>query len=294
VLRRLGRRRARRAGSADPDSGVEIITITVTVRDAEGKLVTGLPKEAFEVFDDGDAQEVAQFTRERVPVSLGLLLDVSDSMYGQRLQEARLAVERFLFELLDAADECFVLAFNHHPRFLTPWTTSAEVLRSRLAALHASGGTAIYDAVLAALPMIQTRTRQRAALVIVSDGADTASDAHLRDVESGLLRSDAFAYAIAIDNPEVRAINARVNPWALREITDDSGGRTEVVHDTSELVSATARIAEELSSQYLLGYRAPRAPDGEYHSIRVKVRGGEYRVRARRGYVASPPVRRKS
>ena len=96
----------------------------------------------------------------------------------------------------------------------------------------------------------------------------------MRDVRSALIRSDAFVYAIAIDSPDRRPINTRVNPFALREITDDSGGRTEIVTDSADLAAATARVAEELNSQYVIGYNAPHGADGAYHSIRVRVRGG--------------------
>jgi hypothetical protein len=106
-------------------------------------------------------------------------------------------------------------------------------------------------------------------------------------VRAALLRSDAFLYAIALDPPGRRAINAGINPQALRELTDQSGGRTEVVTSTAGLADATARIAEELNSQYLLGYSSPRTGDGQYHSIRVRVRGTDHRVRARNGYVAA-------
>jgi len=116
----------------------------------------------------------------------------------------------------------------------------------------------------------------------------TASTATLREVRSTLLRSDAFAYAIAIDSPERLTINTRVNASALRELTDETGGRTEVVQSSEDLVAASARIADELNHQYVLGYTSPRAPDGRYHSIRVRVRGSAYRVRARSGYVADP------
>ena len=105
-------------------------------------------------------------------------------------------------------------------------------------------------------------------------------------MRSALLRSDAFVYAVAIDSPERQPINTRVNPTTLREITDDSGGRTEVVHNTAELIAATARIAEELNHQYVLGYTSTRGADGQYHSIRVRVHGSDYKVRARNGYLA--------
>jgi len=269
-------------------SGIEITSITATVTDKEGRLVTGLGREAFEVYEDGTLQKVTQFTNERVPVGLGVLLDISDSMFGKRIQDARTAVDRFLFELLDAADEFFILAFNHQPRTLTGWTHGPEDVRRALDGLKPFGGTAVYDAVIESLPVIERRSRQRAALLVISDGADTASTANIRDVRSALHRSDAFVYAIAIDSPERQAINTRVNPQALREITAESGGRTEVVQNTSELNEATARIAEELNSQYVLGYTSPRGADGQFHSIRVRVPGAEYRVRARTGYVATP------
>jgi len=269
-------------------SGIDIISITATVTDKEGRLVTGLGREAFEVFEDGIPQKVTQFTNERVPVGLGVLLDISDSMFGKRMQDARAAVDRFLFELLDASDEFFIMGFNHQPRTLTGWTHVPEEVRRALDGIKPFGGTAVYDAVIESLPMIARRSRQRAALLVISDGADTASNGSLRDVRSAMHRSDAFVYAIAIDSPERQAINTRVNPQALREITAESGGRTEVVQNAIQLNDATARIAEELNSQYVLGYTSPRGADGQFHSIRVRVPGGEYRVRARTGYVATP------
>jgi Ca-activated chloride channel family protein len=272
-------------------SGVDVVMVTATVTDAEGRLVTGLPRDAFEVFEDGERQTITQFTNERVPVGLGLLLDMSDSMFGQRMVDARRVVERFLFELLDAADESFVLAFNHYPHIVTRWHSSPEEVRDALSALKPSGGTAIYDAVIGALPMIARRTRERAALVVISDGADTASDATVGDVRTQLLRSDAFVYALAIDSPRRQAINTRVNETALTEITMQSGGRTEIVRDIDGLQAATARIAEELNSQYVLGYPSARARDGKYHSIRVKVTLPGHKVRARNGYVGQPKPR---
>jgi len=264
-------------------AGVEIVTIAATVTDAEGHLIRDLPREAFEVLEDGQKQTITQFTNERVPLGLGLLLDSSDSMFGTRIKDARIAVDRFLFDLLDPSDEFFVGAFNHKPRTLTTWGRDRVLVERVLGAIQPSGGTAIYDAVLAALPIMATRTRQRAAILVISDGADTASDGTLRDVRAALWRSDSFVYAIAIDPPERQAINTRVNVQALREVTAESGGHTEVVQSSADLTEATARIAEELNSQYVLGYSSSHPGDGRFHSIRV--RAGSYRVRARNGYV---------
>jgi VWFA-related protein len=274
-------------------SGIEVTSITATVTDRDGRLVVGLPREAFEVYEDGERQDVTHFTRERVPIGLGVLLDVSDSMFGARIQDARTSVGRFLFELLDPSDEFFLTAFNHKPRPLTGWTRVRADVERALAGLRPSGGTAIYDAIVEALPMADGRANRRSALLVISDGADTASNATLKDVRTALLRSEAFIYAIAIDSPGQQAINTRVNIQTLREITAESGGRTEVVRSSVDLQGATARIAEELNSQYVLGYTSPRGADGQFHSIRVRA-GADYRVRARNGYVATPLARRKS
>jgi VWFA-related protein len=267
-------------------SSVDLTVVTATVRNADGELVPGLPKEDFEVFEDGERQPIAQFTNERVPIGLGLLLDISDSMFGRRLQDARDAVQRFLLDLLSPADQFFLMAFNHEPRQLTGWTAEAAPVRAALDQLRPTGATAIYDAVKAALPMIDRRNRERAALVIISDGADTASDTTLYDLRTELLRTDAFIFAIAIDSPKEQAINTRVNPEALSEITNQTGGHTDVVRDSADLAAATTKIAEELNSQYVLGYASPHPGDGKYHSIRVRVTLPGYRVRARNGYVA--------
>jgi len=222
------------------------------------------------VYEDGVRQTVTQFTNERVPIGLGVLLDSSDSMFGQRMEDARHAVDRFLFELLDESDEFFLMAFNHRPRTLTGWTRERGDVQHALAGLRPSGGTAIYDAVLDAMPLLGRRTRQRGALLVISDGADTASTATLRELLSTLRRSDTSVYAIAIDSPDRQPINTRVNPAALREITAESGGRTEIVQSSAQLNEAAARIADELKTQYVLGYTSSRGADGQFHSLRVR------------------------
>lgn len=275
----------------DPRSfraGIELTSLTATVLDRDGHLVSGLTRDAFDVYEDGDRQIVTQFTSDRVPIGLGVLLDISDSMYGRRIHDARAAVDRLLFELLDPSDEFFLLTFNHAPHVLTGWSHTPDVFRRALESLRPSGGTAMYDAIIRSIPMFKNRNRARAALVIISDGADTASDATLRDVRAALMRADVFVYAIGIDPPDTRPINTRIDAAALRGITGESGGRTEVAHAMSDLDVATAHIAEELNSQYVLGYTSSHVPDGQYHTIRAQIRGTDYRVRTRRGYVATP------
>ena len=269
-------------------TGVEIVVMAATVVDADGRLVGDLGRDDFEIYENGRLQPLTHFTRDRVPLSVGVVLDVSQSMYGQRIDDARLALDQFLADRLDVGDEVFISVFNHEPSIAVPWTVGPRELRNRLDDVRPWGGTSIYDAMMNALPLFEDRAHPRAAVVLISDGSDTGSLADVRDVRRLLRRSPAFVYAIAIDAPETRAINDRVNPYALREMTTESGGYTEVVRDSPELGPATARIAEELNHQYMLGYRPDRPADGSYRSIRVRIKGRDHTVRTRRGYVADP------
>jgi len=268
-------------------TGVDVTGITASVRDADGHLVQDLTRDDFEIYEDGEKQPLTQFTRERVPISLGVLLDISDSMFGRRIADARLAVDRFLFEQLDHDDEFFILAFNHKPHVLTQWTQTPTVVHDALDSIKPTGGTAVYDAVVASMPLIAKRNKERGALLLVSDGADTASTATLKDVQAALRRSQAFVYAIAIDSPDRRAINGAVNPTTLRDITNESGGRTEVVQSSAQIADATASIADELNHQYVIGFTPSHPPDGKFHTLRVRTKNTAYKVQARRGYVAN-------
>jgi Ca-activated chloride channel homolog len=268
-------------------SRIDIVQVTVAVTDSDGRLITGLTKDDFQVFEDGTPQEITQFTDARVPVSLGVLLDASDSMRGQPIVDARDAVDRFVGELLLGEDEALVATFNHRPRLAAPWTMPPSGTRNALESLKPSGGTAIYDALASTAKLFEQRNHVRAAMVLISDGADTASDHSLLQALEDIRRSDALVYAIAIDSGDARE-STRVNPEALRDITSLTGGYTEVVRTAADLGPATARIADELNKQYTLGYSSSRPPDGTWRAIRVRVRGGHYLARARRGYYANP------
>jgi Ca-activated chloride channel family protein len=271
-------------------SRVDIVQVTATVTDVNGRLITGLTRDDFEIFEEGVPQPITQFTDERVPVSLGVLLDASDSMRGRPVQDAREALDRFLADLLEPDDETFVATFNHAPRLAARWTRPPSALRNVLEGLRPSGGTALYDALAGVSAMFERRQHARAALVMISDGADTASDRTLQRAVDVIRRRDVFVYAIAIDEPQAAA-STRVNPEALREITSMSGGTTEVVRSAADLSPATARIADELNKQYTLGYSSSKPPDGAWRTIRVRVKRPGLVARARRGYYADPPRR---
>ena len=266
-------------------SRITTIPVTVTVTDGAGRLITGLTRDDFEIYEDGIREPITQFTDERVPVSLGVVLDSSDSMRGEGMTDARGALDRFVGDLLWSEDEAFVATFNHSPRSVTPWRKPPAMLVNVLSQTRPTGGTAIYDAMVAFAPLFEHRSNTRAAMVVVSDGADTASDRTLQQARESLRRSDAFVYAIAIDAPDARA-STRVNPEALREITGPSGGYTEIVKTAADLGPATARIADELNKQYTLAYSSSRPADDTWRTIRVRVTRGEYLARSRRAYFA--------
>jgi VWFA-related protein len=266
---------------------LDLVQVTVSVTDENGRLVTGLTRDDFQVWEDGIEQTVTQFTDQRVPVSLGVLLDASDSMRGQPVVDARVALDRFVGELLLAEDEAFVATFNHSASLASRWRTPPSLLANVLRGLQPTGGTAMYDALVDTAALFTRRVNTRAAIVVISDGADTASDRTLHQAVDVIRRSDMFVYAIAIDAPDARE-TTRVNPEALRELTSLSGGYTEVVHSAADLGPATARIADELNKQYTVGFSSPRPPDGEWRTLRVRIRNRDYFVRARRGYYANP------
>jgi len=275
------------AGTAPFRSRVDIVQVTVSVTDANGRLITGLTQGDFQIFEDGVEQQITQFTDQRVPVSLGLLLDASDSMRGQPAVDARDAFDRFVGDLLLREDEVFVATFNHLARLVKKWTMPPSSLQGSLNELKPSGGTAIYDALADTSRLFEQRVNLRAAMIVVSDGADTASDRSLLQTIDIVRRNDAFVYAIAIDAQDGRD-STRVNPEALRDITGLTGGYTEVVRSAADLGPATARIADELNKQYTIGFSSTKPPDGLWRPLRVRVRSGAYFVRARRGYFAQP------
>lgn len=305
-------------------SGVELINVTTTVTDDDGRFVSGLRKEDFTVFEDGERQEVTHFSSERVPVSLGIVLDTSGSMTPDKMSAARSAIDRFIYDLLGPDDELFLLEFGSRPDLLQEWTTDRRAISRAVARVTPSGGTAMYDAIADALPLAGIGRHPKKALLVISDGNDTNSRLSVGELRYLIRESEVLVYALGVDGTALsvrtgptiqlpipmpfpipgrgpqrrrppiiggggsRMPNAeRVNADALRQITDDTGGRTEIVRGFGGLDSATARIADELSKQYYLGYVSPGTKDGRWHAIRVEVKDRRLAVRARRGYIAS-------
>jgi VWFA-related protein len=322
-------------------TGVELINVTATVTDENGRFVPNLQQDDFRVYQDDEPQPITHFNSERVPVSLGVVLDTSGSMDGEKMAAARTALDRFLSQLLEPDDEVFLYRFDNNPMLVQGWTRDKRRLSIELSRIQPRGGTAMYDAVAEAVPIAQSGANRKKALLLISDGNDTSSRTDVRELKRLIRETEVLVYAIGIDGqneprylpigagqggirrprpqpPRLptpfpfpmpggrrpppsgpiyppaprggnnRATDERVNVAALREITDDSGGRTEIIRSARDLEPATAGIADELSRQYYLGYAATGVKDGRWHAIRVELRNRNYVVRARRGFVATP------
>jgi Ca-activated chloride channel family protein len=313
-------------GRASFQSGVEVINVTATVTDGEGRFISGLRKEDFRVYEDGELQEITHFNNDRSPVSLGIALDTSGSMTSDKMSAARAAIDRFVYDLLAANDELFFLQFANRPHVIQEWTTDRRAISRAVSRVLPAGGTALYDAIANALPVASIGQHPKKALLVISDGNDTNSRVGVGELRSLIRESEVLVYALGVDGTVAPARNRptvqlpqppfpfpfprrgpqrryppmggnapnrarttaeRVNADALRQITDDTGGRTEVVRGFGELEGATARLADELSKQYSIGYATTGKKDGRWHDIRVEVRDRGLAVRARRGYIAS-------
>ena len=311
-------------------TSAQLVNVTVTVTDDNGRFVSGLRKEDFEVFEDGKPVAVTHFDNERVPVSLGLVMDTSGSMSGEKIAAAKSAVGRFLYGLLDQQDEIFLYQFESQATLVQDWTTDRRAVSRALDRIQARGGTALYDAAAESVPMAQSGSQRKKAVVILSDGNDTSSQIDVASVQALIRETEVLVYAIGLDTsnsgsspqrsqptwkppvsipvpspfpgrrPPVmqppapsqpqrasRSSSDSVDEAALRSITDDSGGRTEIIRSARDLDAATAGIADELSKQYFIGYSAIAPKDGRWHSIEVRLKRGRHHIRARRGYVAS-------
>jgi VWFA-related protein len=265
------------------NAGVDIIDASAIVIDRDRRFVTGLRKEDFVVYDDGRPQPIVAFSSERVAVSLGILIDTSGSMVDSRVASAG-AVLDILSSFLGADDEVFLATFARDMRLLQGWTTDRTLLQRAVQRMPGGAGTALYEGVNDALREAFTGTRTRMALLLISDGHDTLSLRSARDVKQALSASGVVMYALAVQDAAPGA--RKIREGALKDLTDATAGRTEIVRDQKGLDDAVRRLAGELGQHYVLGYPRPPGPAGRWHEIRVEVPKQNVTERARRGYAS--------
>ena len=267
----------------------ELVVLQVTVTDRHGAHVGGLTQDAFAVIEDGVPQSVRFFADADMPVTVGLLVDSSGSMFANR--RLVIAGAASFADASHPRDEIFALAFNEQVRpalpAADPFTSDSAVLRAALErAIAARGRTALYDAIVAGVDYLGRGTRQRKVLVVLSDGADNASrtarEAALRKAQA----SNAAIYTIALVDPAARDANPRL----LRDLARESGGESFQPDDPVDIAKAFDRIARDIRHTYTLGYiPSNTAHDGAFRRVRVVVTAPPGRplvVRTRTGYVA--------
>lgn len=271
----------------------DLVTLTLTVTDLYGRFVSGLNKSAFTVFDNNQEQEITFFSDADAPASIGILFDVSDSMSGEKIGKARKALEKFI-NTSHPADEYFLIGFNSRAQLLLDRTRDGDAVLQKLTLVKPKDNTALYDACYLGVERVTRGTRQKKAMLIISDGQDNASRYNFGEVRRLLKESDVTVYAVGImDGRDAGSTMGMQGQAFLDELTSVTGGKAFYPQTDVELDEIFERLALELRHQYSVGF-TPKdfTPDGKWHKTKVKVkppRGlSRLTVRTRDGYYASP------
>jgi len=249
---------------------VDLVLVSVTITDPMNRLVTGLEKDNFQVFEDKQPQEIRHFSSEDAPISLGVIFDMSGSM-SNKIEKAREAVVEF-FKTANPQDEFFMIAFNDKPELISDFTRSIEQIQGQLIYTVPRGRTALLDAIYLGMNKMRDAQNSKKALLIISDGGDNHSRYTDGEIKSMVKEADVQIYAIGIFEPTPPTLEEIRGPRLLAEITDITGGRTFVLENPNELADVATKIGIELRNQYVLGYR-PKNPvrNGRWHKIKVKL-----------------------
>jgi Ca-activated chloride channel family protein len=265
----------------------DLVTLAVTVVDRHGTFVAGLRSEHFTVYDNGEPRPIEFFGAEDLPATIGLVIDSSGSMRGKREQVTAAAMA--FVALSHPLDELFTVNFNERvwpglPRALA-FTADREQLREALTKAPAQGMTAAYDAIDWALGHLERGSRDRKALIVVSDGGDNASAHSVDDLLERARQSMATIYAVTLYDPD----DHQARPRLLKRPARATGGEAFTPHSASDAVRAFERIARELRSGYTIAIQPPDSLERGFRSIRVDVDAGDGRrlvARTRAGYYA--------
>ena len=271
----------------------DLVLIPVTVTDTMNRFVLGLQKEDFRLFEDGLEQNLAHFSGEDAPLSVGVLFDESGSM-GYKLQTSRDAATRLL-NTLSKDDEAFLVEFADLAKVSMEFTGNTEKIQSALKNAQAGGLTAMLDAIDTGLLEMKKAKNSRKAIVIVSDGGDNRSHYTAAQIESLVREADVQIYAMGVFDPifSLGLTPEEISgPRLLSEIAAQTGGRAFAAAAPGDMPSVATRIAVELRNQYVLGYYSTnKARDGKYRKVDVKVSqppglGSPLKVHWRLGYYA--------
>jgi Ca-activated chloride channel family protein len=267
-------------------TGTQIVSLFVTVTDAQRRLVPDLEQEDFEIRDNDRAQEIVLFENNVLPISVVVMLDTSGSMTGS-LALLRNAAEQFLIRLLPD-DKAKVGAFNDKIEIGARFSSDRDALIAEMRDLDYGNGTRLYDALEVSLDDLQD-VEGRRVILLFTDGEDTASRSGLGSAIDRARDEEVMVYAIGLQSEffnGVRVIRSRPD-GGLRRIAEETGGGYFELTKAAELAPTFTRVAQELHSQYVLGF-APAQLDGRVHRLAVRLKKPGLTARARRSYQADP------
>jgi Ca-activated chloride channel family protein len=271
---------------------VELALVNVTVTDPHDRLVTGLEPDNFRIFENNVEQEIQYFSSEDVPISLGVIFDLSGSM-ANKVGKSKEAALQF-FKTANPQDEFFLVGFNERAELMSTFTNSVEDLQTRLLSSSAKGSTALLDAIYLGLSEMRTARNAKRALLIISDGGDNHSRYRENDIKRLAREADTQLYSVGIFDPlnyRGRTPEELNGPTLLSELTELTGGRAFDVGNVNELPDIATKIGGELRNQYILGYRpSNKSHDARWRKIQVKLRAPKglppLSIYAKTGYYA--------
>ena len=269
---------------------VDLVLVPVTITDPWNRLVVGLAKDNFQVFEGKKPQQIKHFSSEDTPVSLGIIMDISGSM-KQKMDRAREAVMRFCNDA-NPQDEFFMITFSDAPRVVADFTSRPEDILSNLAFPLVKGRTALLDAIYMGISKMQEACYSRKALLIISDGGDNHSRYTEREVKSLIKEADVTVYAVGTYDRYVPTEEEMLGPELLANIAEATGGQAFTLDNPNEMPAVAGRIGLEIRRQYVLAYRPEQSErDGKWHKIKIKLKIssklGFLHVHAKAGYYAS-------
>ena len=268
---------------------VDLVLVPVTITDPMNRLVTGLEKENFQLFEGNSVQEIRTFSSEDAPVSLGVIFDSSGSM-SSKMDRAKDAVMEF-FKTANPQDEFFMITFSDEPDEITDFTNSVDEIQNKLVFAVPRRRTALLDAIYMGVSKMRQAKYPKKALLIISDGGDNHSRYTENEIKSLVKEADVMIYAIGIYDHYFATQEERLGPELLSEISELTGGRTFTIDNPNDLGDVATKIGVELRNQYVLGYRPAKVVrDGKWRKIKVKLLPPKglppLRVYARTGYYA--------
>jgi len=268
---------------------VDMVLVPITVTDPMNRLVTGLEKEDFQIFENGGQQKISSFASEDAPVSIGIVFDLSGSM-SSKLIRARESILQFI-KTANPQDEFFVIGFNDRPELIEDFTNSVEDIQARLATVRSGKRTALLDAIYYAVVKMKDARHERKAVLVVSDGGDNNSRYTPGELRSQVRESDVEVYSIGIFDPYAPTPEERTGPVLLDDLSEETGGRLFRVDDISEMGDIAEKISTELRNQYVIGFKpSDLTRDGKWRKVKVKINPPQglppLTVHARTGYYA--------